>query len=620
MSRDGSLGSAAAMVDTPWGPSESLRDRMLRPGPGTPAEDVARNQRGRLFGAMVASVAERGYAATRLSDLAELSGVSRNSFYRLFPDKEACFVAAAETILAETIKAMTLPSGSWEAQVRAAAMGFAELVVAYPAAARMCLIDVYAVGEAGLAPLEEATAKFEAHAIEAALEFSEEAEALPAMISAHVGALMEIARERLRLGTEAELPGAMNDFAELVLSYQPPPQPLRLATRLPTPAPETLDAHGHSERVLRAFAAVVAEHGYANTTVEMVVKLAVMSPRTFYAHFSSKDDALFAAIDNAGAQLIAAIMPNFRRNADWTQGVRAAFGDFFGFLASRPTLAKLLMVEIYGAGPAALERREEALRPLRLLLAEGRARVPQVPAIAIGAIAGGVYRLAYKQIRESGPESLPNLAPICTYMTLAPFIGARAASEVASGDGRGRSPGSGGDGADRMLISRVGLIIGERPASAEEVAREVGDSVERVRGEIANLMSTGLIIALEEETEGGESEVVYHPNTDFIDEDRWAEMSLAERQAASRQIANLVIAEIEQAIELGTFDARLDRHLSRTPLLLDAQGWRELMALHEQTFHTSIEIQSRSADRLQRSGEPSIFGTSLQALFEVPKS
>lgn len=237
MSANGSLGSATGMVDTPWGPSESLRDRRLRPGPGTPATEVARNQRGRLFGAMVASVAERGYAATRLSDLAELSGVSRNSFYRLFPDKEACFVAATETILAETIKAMTPTEGNWAEQVHAAANGFAQLVVAYPAAARMCLIDVYAVGEAGLVPLEAATANFEAHAMEAALEFSDDTEALPAMISAHVGALTEIARERLRLGKEADLPGAMNDFAALVLSYQPPPSRCGLRPGRPPPPP-----------------------------------------------------------------------------------------------------------------------------------------------------------------------------------------------------------------------------------------------------------------------------------------------------------------------------------------------------------------------------------------------
>lgn len=359
---------------------------------------------------------------------------------------------------------------------------------------------------------------------------------------------------------------------------------------------------------------MVAEHGYANTTVEMVCKLAVMSPRTFYAHFSSKDDALFAAIDSASAQLIAAIMPNFRRNADWTQGVRAAFGDFFGFLASRPTMTKLLMVEIYGAGPAALERREEALRPLQLLLAEGRARVPQVPPIAIQAIAGGVYRLTYKQIRESGPESLPYLAPICTYMTLAPFIGAEAAGEAANSDGRGR-----GEGADRLLISRVGVVLGGSPASLEEIARKTGAPIDRVQAAIANLMGADLIVALEEKAEDGEKRVIYHSNTDMIEDDHWERMTLAERETASRQIANMVTAEIDQAIELGTFDARTDRHLSRLPLLLDEQGWRELMALHHQTLDASIQIQAESAERLQRSDKQGIPGSSVQAMFEVPR-
>ncbi len=51
---------SAPMVATPWGDSDLLRDRMLRPGPGTPREEVVGNQRERLFAAMVASVAETG--------------------------------------------------------------------------------------------------------------------------------------------------------------------------------------------------------------------------------------------------------------------------------------------------------------------------------------------------------------------------------------------------------------------------------------------------------------------------------------------------------------------------------------------------------------------------------
>ena len=62
----------ATMVRTPWGNADQLRGRMLPPGPGRPREEVARNQRERLFGAMVACVAEKGYEATTVADLLEL--------------------------------------------------------------------------------------------------------------------------------------------------------------------------------------------------------------------------------------------------------------------------------------------------------------------------------------------------------------------------------------------------------------------------------------------------------------------------------------------------------------------------------------------------------------------
>jgi len=84
---------------TPWGESDSLPKRRLPPGPGRPRDEVLANQRERLFGAMVASVSARGYRATTVGDLAEMSGVSSRTFYDLFPDKEACFLATLEAII-----------------------------------------------------------------------------------------------------------------------------------------------------------------------------------------------------------------------------------------------------------------------------------------------------------------------------------------------------------------------------------------------------------------------------------------------------------------------------------------------------------------------------------------
>src|SRR5215218_1534364 len=77
------------MVRTPWGDAASLRERKLRE---------------RLFAAMVGTVAEKGYEATTVADLVELSGVSRSAFYRHFDDKQACFLAAVKAMVEPTLE------------------------------------------------------------------------------------------------------------------------------------------------------------------------------------------------------------------------------------------------------------------------------------------------------------------------------------------------------------------------------------------------------------------------------------------------------------------------------------------------------------------------------------
>src|ERR1700679_761109 len=104
------------MVLTPWGHSEELRERKLRPDPGAPREDVVANQKERLFGAMVAVVAEKGYRATTVADLAAVSGVSSRTFYDLFADKQACFLATMEAIIGAAIAYATRRAGERESE------------------------------------------------------------------------------------------------------------------------------------------------------------------------------------------------------------------------------------------------------------------------------------------------------------------------------------------------------------------------------------------------------------------------------------------------------------------------------------------------------------------------
>jgi AcrR family transcriptional regulator len=563
------------MVATPWGDSEQLRERGLRPGPGIPPDEAAQNQRERLFGAMVASVSERGYAGTRVSDLVELSGVARKSFYRLFADKEACFVATVEAMIsigvAYAVAATPTTEGeaaSWEDQMAGVIHGFAEMVLSQPAAARLLLLETHAAGPTALGLLDNAFAAFEALGRKRLAEHPELANLPIEVLTVSAGTVQEMAARRLREGREAELPSLGDELAQLLASIRPPPEPIRMATKPPAFAPETLDAHDRSERALRAFTAVVAEAGYANASVSQAVKRASMSPTTFYASFRNKEDAMMAAIDSAGAQIVAAIVPTVRRNPDWPLGVRSALGTFFNFLASRPSLARLMLVEVYAAGPAAVARREQALAPLIALVDGWHAKAPQVPAVAIEALSGGIFALAFKTTKERGPESLPNLAAISTYFALAPFIGAEPACAAANSDGLPRS-------------------IRERHESNITVLQP---PEERVRP----------------------------PSKRLIEKPEWEEFSRPERERISAEVRDLIAGDIEGAVREKTFDSRIDRHLARVPLLLDEQGWAELAKLHTAIVSDTVDIQAKTLKRLEESGEQGVPARSVVYLFEMP--
>jgi ActR/RegA family two-component response regulator len=64
-----------------------------------------------------------------------------------------------------------------------------------------------------------------------------------------------------------------------------------------------------------------------------------------------------------------------------------------------------------------------------------------------------------------------------------------------------------------------------------------------------------------------------------------------------------VFDDIEEAVKSGTMDEKEDRHLSRTPMVVDRQGWDEVSKLLSETLDRVLEIQSESSERLTKSDE-----------------
>jgi len=130
-------------------------DRRLPAGRhALPREFVVRSQRDRILDAMAAACAERGYSDVSIADVVGRAQVSRKAFYDLFGDKEACFLAAFDAILArflqETLAACNFDGLSWPDQMRLGIGAGLDFMAAEPEFTRMCMIDVFAVGPAAV--------------------------------------------------------------------------------------------------------------------------------------------------------------------------------------------------------------------------------------------------------------------------------------------------------------------------------------------------------------------------------------------------------------------------------------------------------------------------------------
>jgi TetR/AcrR family transcriptional regulator len=421
-------------VRTPWGDAADLRSMRMPAGRGNAPEETARNRRQRLFGAMVAVSSEKGYEATTIGDLAQVAGVSRAAFYELFKDKQECLLAAVDALVEPTLaliaEAEDAPTG--EARVRQAVEAFLGLIAEQPAAAKMGCIEVYAAGPEGEAAIDRAIDAFESFGVSQLNQIPGREDTPPQMVRAMVGGFLKVIQKRLYSDEADQLPRLAEPIADWGLSYPSPPGPLqgpKRRGRKARPFAERQAVAHPPERVLRALAAAVAEKGYAAATVAEVIERAGTSYRVFYGHFEGKEEAVLAALDSGAAQMVASVLPAFHRARSWPESVRAAYEAMFAFAMEEPEYTRLGAVEMYTVGREALRRRDNVMEGLEALLTPGYQLVPEAPPIAAEAIGGAIYALIHDQVKRKGPESLPELAPTATYMTLAPFLGAEEAYE-----------------------------------------------------------------------------------------------------------------------------------------------------------------------------------------------
>jgi AcrR family transcriptional regulator len=169
-------------------------------------------------------------------------------------------------------------------------------------------------------------------------------------------------------------------------------------------------------RIFEAMARVVAERGYAATTVSDVVSAGRISRRTFYEHFQDKEHCFVETYRTGCENGLAAIDAALKalEDPDWRTRLRVSLEAYLDVLAAEPDFARVLLIDVLGAGARALDMRERVLgiyvEQYRGLRERARAEdpgLPDVPDEFLRGLVGGIAELVQHCLLESPAERIP---------------------------------------------------------------------------------------------------------------------------------------------------------------------------------------------------------------------
>ena len=200
----------------------ALAEGPARLAPG----EVAASQRRRMLAAMVAAVAEKGYAAVAVADVVKGARVSRATFYEHFADKADCFVAAFHACadqLVATVRQRTSSSPSPRRRLHDLLDGYLSGLAAFPEGARVCLVESYAAGGEAVLLRQHTRLDFVRILREVHAGLAEQGEPVRPLddfaFEALVGAIGSFATTRVATGDAASLPDLLDPIESFVLAH-----------------------------------------------------------------------------------------------------------------------------------------------------------------------------------------------------------------------------------------------------------------------------------------------------------------------------------------------------------------------------------------------------------------
>ncbi|HEX7059286.1 MAG TPA: TetR/AcrR family transcriptional regulator [Solirubrobacterales bacterium] len=229
-------------------------------------------------------------------------------------------------------------------------------------------------------------------------------------------------------------------------------------------------------RIIEALIEVAAEHGYLETTIEMIVERAGLDRPAFDRHFRGKYDCFLSAWQEMNEECMTEMLAAFDAEEDWPDRLRAVARGVVGSLCHDPERA-VFGIEVLSAGDAARARRDMTMRVIASLIDSGRNEMEDpdaVPRTTAEALAGSAYGQVYAKVAQGRIDELPALVPQLMAAAVMPYLGMDVAlEELARGmetSGEGGALGAGPPAFGEVLGTAGEAELIER--GAEDRSRE----------------------------------------------------------------------------------------------------------------------------------------------------
>jgi len=169
------------------------------------------------------------------------------------------------------------------------------------------------------------------------------------------------------------------------------------------------------------------------------------------------------------------------------------------------------------------------------------------------------------------------------------------------------------------LRASILRILADRTASPAEMARELDEDLSNVSYHTKQLLEFDCAELVSTRPVRGALEHFYRATErHLVDTEDWEELDPVIAENIVCETTQGMLDDFVASAKAGVVGGDKDFHLSRTPLVLDAEGLQEALEAQERARLEILEIEARSAARLLESGEEGTNVSSSQALFKMP--